>query len=52
MDSSSNTMATDSGVETPVKRRKLEEKNTAQAIIDKMFEEIGDFVVLVSKTET
>lgn len=51
MDSSSNTNATDSGVETPIKRRRLEEKNTAQAIIDTMSDEIGNFGALIIKTK-
>lgn len=52
MDSSSNTMATDSGVETPIKRRRLEEKNTAQAIIDRMADKIGNFGGTIFKTIT
>lgn len=52
MDSSSNTMATDSGVETPIKRRRLEEKNTAQAIIDTMADEIANFGRPIFKTIT
>lgn len=50
MASSSNTMTTDSGVETLIKRRRLEEKNTAQAIIDTMIDEIANFGGLIIRT--
>lgn len=53
MDSASTSASTsliDSGVETPIKRRKLEEKNTTTAIIDTMIDEIGLFDTLVFRT--
>lgn len=50
MASSSSTLLTASEAETPIKRRRLEEKNTAQAIIDTMTEEIASFGCLVAKT--
>lgn len=43
MDNNTSASTSDSGVQTPIKRRKLEEKNTKREIIDKMLEEVGKF---------
>lgn len=40
---SSSSSFTDSGVQTLIKRRKIEEKNTAQTIIDTMQEDVSKF---------
>lgn len=50
MASSSSSSFTDSGVQTLIKRRKLEEKHTTQAFIGSMFDGIGLFNALVEQT--
>lgn len=49
MDASTSTSLSDSGVGTLTKRRKLDEKNTQQAIIDTMCNEVGKFAGVVSR---
>ncbi|XP_055322230.1 uncharacterized protein LOC129578120 isoform X2 [Sitodiplosis mosellana] len=49
---SGNSSNTDSGLQTPTKRPRLEGKNTRQAIIDTMFGEVGKFGGQVSSLKT
>lgn len=42
-DTSTSISLSNSGIQSPTKRRKLEEKNTKQGIIDTMFYEVAIF---------
>lgn len=49
---STSSSVIDSGLQTPAKRRKIEQENTEQAIMDTMFGEIGNFGAVVSRIIT